>query len=313
MPSEATAEAIPPDDDVVVPDFIDLPRGKEMNEDAAIAFASSKPVRLVVIAGQVKGGKTTLLTTLYEMFQAGPILGQNFAGSVTLAGLEERCHAARLASQNPTAETIRTTYKGAHPFYLHLKTSPALQPADPTDFLFTDVSGEMFEHAIDTAKECKELTFLRRANHFVLLLDGEKAVRDDKWSMIRNARTLLQSCLDCEMLPNFCAVSVVWSKFDYFEAATPADKAANANFRENVERDFKQLFAHRVHSLKFDQIAARPRRAPVLGFGFGVAALYADWLAVSPRSRQTDLMPIRPAGTRESELFSLRNPPAPVP
>jgi hypothetical protein len=292
--------------DEVVPDFIDLPRGKELNEAQAIDFAGSRPVQLVVIAGPVKGGKTTLLTSLYEMFQAAPVSGQNFAGSITLPGLEDRCHRARTASENDVSKTGRTLYKGPEPQYLHLRTAAVLPPKEPTDFLFTDVSGEVFEHAVNSETECRELTYLKRANHFLLLLDGEKGVRPEKWAMVQNARTLLQSCLDNEMLAKFCTVNVIWSKSDYFESASRGDKAEHKKFRDDTEREFRERFGGRIADLKFSEIAARPKQAPELGPGKGVAELLRDWIGHSPRYKPMNLQPTGPAGTRESELFAQR-------
>ena len=67
-----------------VDDLIHLPRGRELTEVAAAALAVSRPVRLIVFTGPVDTGKTTLLTSLYEMFQWGHVSGYRFAGSATL-------------------------------------------------------------------------------------------------------------------------------------------------------------------------------------------------------------------------------------
>jgi hypothetical protein len=52
--------------------LIRLPAGVELNEDQAKQMAAEKPVRLIVLAGAIDCGKTTLLSILYEMFQGGP-------------------------------------------------------------------------------------------------------------------------------------------------------------------------------------------------------------------------------------------------
>ena len=289
------------------PELIDLPSGKELNETSAIRLGASTLVRLVVLAGPVDSGKTTLLTSLYELFQLNPVCGQNFAGSMTLPAFEMRCHLARTASESATAQTERTVYKGPDPFYLHLRTASAEPPHAQADFLFTDVSGEMFEHAQNSTSECKELRFLHRASHFLLLLDGEKAVRPERWGMIQKSKTMLESCLDAKMLPSFCAVNVVWAKYDYFEAAPDRDKEQHQAFRDEVVGQFQTAFRHRVGQLKFRQVAARPKQAPKLGFGKGVPELFKDWVTDYPQSRRMDLQPEDPVGTRESELFEMRH------
>src|SRR5580698_7970222 len=74
------------------PEFIDLPQGKELNDLAALDLAKSRPVQWIVLAGPTDSGKTTLLTSLYELFQWRKVEGYAFAGSMTLPAFEERCH-----------------------------------------------------------------------------------------------------------------------------------------------------------------------------------------------------------------------------
>src|SRR4029077_11822880 len=106
--------------------------------------------------------------------------GYAFAGSLTLPAFEERCYLSRRDSGNPVPDTRRTRYEGPNPLYLHLRirSTEGLRPF--RDILCTDVSGEMFEHARDSTAECKELIFLKRANHFLLFLDSAKGVQEEK-------------------------------------------------------------------------------------------------------------------------------------
>jgi hypothetical protein len=284
--------------------MIDLPAGKELDEASAIALASSRPIRWVVIAGPSDSGKTTLLIALYELFHRSPVAGYLFAGSSTLLAFEERCHLSRIASGAANPDTQRTDYTG-EPAYLHLRVRPSLALHHPVDFLFTDVSGEMFEHARDSTTECKELNFLQRAENFLLLLDCEKAVSvDQRWAMVQDCKALLQSCVDSAMLANDCVVNIVWSKIDYFAAA---GKDKHQAFREEVERDFLATFSTRLPHLSFTDVAARPTEHPALGFGYGLPKLLEDWITVSPRIRPMRLFPRSVSGTRESELFAARH------
>src|SRR5208283_2750578 len=66
------------------PEYIDLPNGKELNESAALDLARSRPVQWIVLAGPSDSGKTTFLTSLYELFQWREVEGYAFAGSITL-------------------------------------------------------------------------------------------------------------------------------------------------------------------------------------------------------------------------------------
>ncbi|MGD0813504.1 MAG: hypothetical protein ABSA83_07870 [Verrucomicrobiota bacterium] len=304
-PSGATAP--PQSVAIVVPELITLPAGTELDESQAQTMASGRPVRLIVIAGAVDCGKTTLLTSLYELFQSGTVRGSQFAGCDTLPAFERRCHLSRVDSENEEPETPRTAYDGPHPQYLHVKVQDQTAAASHIDFLFTDVSGEMFEHARSSTDECKKLTFLRRASHFLVFLDCEKAVQPLKrWGMVQEAKSLLQSCLDSDMVESKCFVTVVWAKCDYFEAAK--DKSSINEFIRNVEEDFKASFCDRIPNFKFHRTAARPTRFPNLKMGYGVKELLGDWIVNWPQGQNMRLAPpVDNGGQRESELFAKRH------
>jgi len=285
------------------PEVIDLSSGRELAESSALVLAESRPVRWIVIAGQVSSGKTTLLTSLYELFQWGLIDDCRFAGSQTLAAFEERCHYSRLASERVTPDTPRTPYSPIAN-YLHLRLQPANEIPVSVDFLFTDVSGEMFEHARNSTDDCKELVFLKRAASFILVLDGEKAVRPDRrWAMVEEAKSLLKSCLDSSMLSENCRVVVVWSKIDYFGDGTNADLE---KFRTEVHDIFRKTFGNRVAHLDFADVSARPTKAPGLGFGKGIPQLLKRWIHDYSQNEPLQLSPTPAHGIRESELFAIR-------
>jgi hypothetical protein len=299
----ATAEPVAP----AVPEFIRLPAGTVLTEAQALALASDRTVRVIVIAGAVDCGKTTLLSSVYELFQTGPVKAIQFAGCDTFPAFEKRCYLSRAESGNESADTVRTIYDGPHPEYLHLKIQTGDSEADHIDFLFTDVSGEMFEHARNSTDECKRLTFLRRASHFLVFLDCEKALlADKKWGMVQDAKSLLQSCLDSSMLESTCFVTVVWAKCDFFEAANNKDTVSA--FVKEVEDDFRASFGERIPKLKFHRTAARPTRFPNLKMGYGVRELLGDWIAIWPQGRRMQLEPsVDNEGHRESELFAKRH------
>ncbi len=284
-------------------DLIELPPGKELDELGAAKLQASRPVRLVVVAGPVGCGKTTLLTSLYELFQWGKVSEYSFAGSNTLPAFERRCYLSRTASERAVPDTERTPFGEVR--YLHLRIWKVGFSKGPLDLLFTDVSGESFERARDSIAECQQLNFLRRADHFLLLLDGEKLVRKEKrWQVAHDSMTLLRSCLDSGMLGGTCLVNILWAKFDFLLAATDEE---HAKFLEKLTREFETEFASRVGRLSFSRIAARPTQADSLKFGHGLAELLKDWATVSPRERSMNILPDESMGSRESELFASRH------
>lgn len=290
-----------------LPELISLSGGIVLNEAQAQTMAADRPVRLVVTAGAVDCGKTTLLSIVYELFQTGPVSSIHFAGCETLPAFEQRCHLSRADSENDEAQTSRTPYDGPHPEYLHLKIQEGSDSDVHTDFLFTDVSGEMFEHARNSTNECKRLTFLLRAAHLVVFLDCDKAMQPDKrWGMVQDAKSLLQSCLDSGMLSPACYVTVVWAKCDFFEAAK--DKKAVETFVAGVQEDFQTAFGNRIPHFKFHRCAARPTRFPNLKMGFGVREFLSEWVEKWPQGKALRLEPpVDNGGTRESEQFAKRH------
>lgn len=288
-------------------EFIRLSPGTVLTEAQALAMAANRSVRIIVLAGAVDCGKTTLITSLYELFQSGAVKKVQFAGCNTLPAFEQRCHLSRIESEKESADTLRTSYEGPQPEYLHLKIQNGDANADQIDFLFTDVSGEMFEHARNSTDDCKQLTFLHRASHFVVFLDCEKAlIVDKKWDMVQEVKSLFQSCLDSAMLEHSCFCTVVWAKCDFFEAAK--NKAAVAEFVKEVEDDLKATFGNRLPNLKFHRTAARPTRFPNLKMGFGVRELLDDWITIWPQGRAMQLEPpLENDGMRESEQFAKRH------
>ncbi|MFL6388905.1 MAG: TRAFAC clade GTPase domain-containing protein [Terriglobales bacterium] len=289
-----------------MPEFVELPNGKELNEEAALNLAKSRPVQWIVLAGPVDSGKTTFLTSLYELFQWRQVEGFAFAGSNTLPAFEERCYLSRRDSGNPVPHTQRTPYKGPDPEYLHLRIRSIGGLRQFRDFLFTDVSGEMFEHARDSTAECKEMIFLKRANHFLLFLDSAKGMQQDKrWAMVEDNKALLQSCVDSEMIGPTCSVNVIWSRFDHFVAKNTEDQ--HRGFRADVEREFRETFGHRIPKLLFSEVAARPLQAPDLLIGHGVSNLLKQWAETPLEMKALKLFPSSYSGTRESEIFATRH------
>jgi energy-coupling factor transporter ATP-binding protein EcfA2 len=289
-----------------VPDLIDLPSGKELDEASAAKLEVARPVRLVVVAGPVGCGKTTLLTSLYELFQWKTVSGYAFAWSDTLPAFERRCYLSRIASERSMQDTERTPYGEVR--YLHLRVSSQDLPLGELDLLFTDVSGESFERARDSTLECQRLGFLSQAHHFLLLMDCEKLVRKEKrWEVAHDSMTLLRSCLDSGMLASNSLINVLWTKFDYFEAVKSPE---NAKFLVQLRGEIEKEFGARVGRLSFSEVAARPTQVATLKFGHGLAELLKYWLSSSPHDRSMNLLPPTNLGSRESELFASRHFPA---
>ena len=281
--------------------FVNLPSGYGLDFDEAKLLTASKPTQVIVVAGPPGSGKTTLVTSLYEMFQWKKFADHLFEASETLPGFEQRCFLSRMASERSVPDTARTPLGNAK--YLHLRVCSDADLGKKVDLLLTDVSGESFRQACDHSEECVQLTFLKRADHLVLLIDGEKlAGRKTRWSASQTVSSLLQAFLDNHMLSVRTQVWVLFSKWD-FVVSSPERVALENNARD-IKREFASLFAHRVHRLHFATIASRPRRG-ALTFAHGLEEIFAAWLIDRSSEQPPDFVP-RIKGSRESEKFLFR-------
>src|SRR5437868_1064496 len=89
-------------------DVIDLAPGAELDEHEARALAVARANRLIVIAGPASSGKTTLVVSIYELFQWRAVPDWLFSGCATFRGFELRSHPSRIASERVVPYTDRT-------------------------------------------------------------------------------------------------------------------------------------------------------------------------------------------------------------
>jgi hypothetical protein len=170
---------------------------------------------------------------------------------VTLVGFETLCHESRGESGLMFADTERTL--GATT-YLHLRLG---RETSLCDVVFSDVPGEDFRYARDQSIDALRLAYIRRADRFVLLLDGEK-ISDpgQRQAVVQNARMLLRSLLECGMLGAWSSVDVIFSKADLFSVSAASEQtgAFMKSSREKLRGDFSKVFG----SFTFYELAARP-------------------------------------------------------
>lgn len=288
-------------------EYLDLPHGKDFDDHSARLLTISRPVRTIVIAGPVSSGKTTLLLSMYELFLKGSMPGWLFSGCGTLHGFEQRCHPSRIESNRAIAHTERTlTNREDGVRYLHLKMSRETEPDAPLDFLFTDLTGEIYEEASHSTEVCKELEFVAICDHFVVLIDGERlSSKLTRHSAIQEASTLVRTMLDSNVLGSQSFIRILLTKADAF---APTASAADLNsFRVDAVDYLRTQFGDRVASLTFSEVAARPSQASEVPFGQGIVELLDHWASVGPRERSMQLNRSPSACLRESQAFFYRH------
>lgn len=155
--------------------------------------------------------------------------------------------------------------------------------------------------AKDSQEDAERLTFLRRADTIVVLVDGERlADTAQRTSAQADAADILESLLDANMVSPSCQVEIVFSKLDRITAAgQPA-----LDFLGKTKEKFEGKFHPRVPRLSFRNIAARPAPSSVPESSEdGLAEAFASWTTLPP-SASHDEQQGAPAPSREEREFT---------
>ena len=235
-------------------DFIELFSGAALGASDAEAITLRARTHLVVFAGAEGSGKTTILTSIYEHLNQGPFAGFRFAGSRSILGFEEICQLNRLASGGVQPNTQRTQLSDETEYY-HLALRGMEQSDARRDVLLSAMSGELFRMAKDSQDDSDRLTFLRRADTIVVLVDGERlANTTQRINAQTDAADILEGLLDASMISPTCRVELVFSKYDHIAGAGQTA----LEFLVKTQEKFERRFRTRVQHLAFRNIAARP-------------------------------------------------------
>jgi len=248
----------PPDE---APNEIELPSGLELTPESARPITQSRLSRIIVLAGPSESGKTTMLAAIYEKLCRGPFAGVRFAGSQTLWAWEQRCHTLRIRA------TERTKVTDGQPL-LHLCLQNEQNAEQTIDVFMTDISGERFEAAVEATDECKKLTLVKRADHFVVCLDGEKLCDSLLRHRIRaEGSKMLRAFIEAGMLGRASSVMVLFTKADVFRKTPDV-----YTYIAEIEKEYTSKFQGNFGALRFQVAAAYPFQAAI-----GVDDLISRW------------------------------------
>lgn len=262
----------------VVEKYDTLLPGKALTLKDVYEITALSRARVILLAGMPKSGKTTLIASLFHAFQRGPLAGFAFAGSRTLLGFDARCHDARVSSRRSSAATERTKTEAAE-LLLHLQVRKDYC-SSVTDLLFVDMSGEHYEAVRDSVDECKNVPLIRRADHFVLLVDGERLADLAQRQKARtDARMLMRSCFDSGEMKPTSLVDVLVTKWD--TAQTSATLQEVTAFSDAIEKELAALVSAKCSRFRFARVAARPTTT-ILPVGWGMEEIFSKWVADVP-------------------------------
>lgn len=243
--------------------------GNELSLSDITIVTHKYPCKLVVILGDLDSGKTTLLGTIFDLFQIGHFDEYYFASSLTQKGFEIRSHLSRVVSGMGRADTERT--KTLQFRLLHLGIRPK-EHMQKKHLLLSDVSGETIRLARNSsALMKKELEFVKRADHVFYVVDGEKLDVKNRVATILNAELFIQSAISNSIFTSDTALNVLITKLDKVVSESKYDTSA-------IEVKLNSRFEGQLKSIKYFKIASRPDDGAVnINMGFGIADLLA-WL-----------------------------------
>lgn len=178
-------------------------------------LAARHGVTVVLVAGEVGTGKTTLLVALWNrMLVDGAIGDVEFAGSRTSLAFERRAWRSRFLSRGEKPDTERTSHQDSGFLHLRLAVDRTLR-----EILISDIAGETFERVRQGADFDSEIDWLERAAVALVLVDGEAIESNRRRSTeLQNARRLMLKLREV-VHGRVLRTAVVLTKADCLQAA----------------------------------------------------------------------------------------------
>ena len=254
--------------------YINFYSGQALTLDEIYDITSEEPSTSIVLLGPVSCGKTTIETTIYQLFLESPFAGYSFMGSQTLLGFEERSFFTRSKSQRETPVTSRTSI-GTSEIFLHLKL---LKDSSANNFLLGDISGEKIEEYIaNPAALVSNLGFLMAIDNIAIILDGEKIIeKSERNGILNSAVQLLRTLISAAIFDHDVNLQIIISKYDTIQAAIQTDHSL-VEFIGRIENTIESITKEKVSSTTFHNVAAMPPNIENCSIGYGLEELLDAW------------------------------------
>ncbi|SFM24019.1 TRAFAC clade GTPase domain-containing protein [Pelosinus propionicus] len=280
----------------------ELPFGNALTLKETYSITSVEDTRFIVVAGPSASGKTTLVTTFYQLFQKGPVGSYYFAGSQTLLGFEQRAYYTRSSSKLSNPETPKTR-RGISDSILHLKLLDS-EKNKLHNFLLSDFSGEDYSSAVANVEIMREdFGVIKRADVIVVIIDGYR-ISNKKYrhSTIQKAIEMLQTMSAADVLSKSVIVEIVISKYDLIETKSAEDPNILEYVNEIEAKILGKVAKLPNNAIKFFKVAAMPQDATCCELGYGLLELLQSWTDV----REILHMPEQVKLTSEFNKFQKR-------
>ena len=244
--------------------------GEALNSSDIYRIAAKESTRMIVLVGPVASGKTTMETSLYQLFQNSPVNDFCFAGSYSLQGFEQRAFYTRIKSKGNEPTTQRTSLEDNQAF-LHIRLWNRNNNVI-SNLILADISGEAFTNHIGQVDEAKiSFPFIERADYVVGIIDGEKLCNKKTRNSI--VSEMIETFWDAELITDGCVLQIVFSKFDIFS------KVENHNLiLEKIKQQIVARLSELFMDIEYYNVAAMPSTIDEFSVGYGLEDLLQGWV-----------------------------------
>lgn len=253
--------------------FLPLPSGRALSLQETYDVMASENTSVIVLVGPSECGKTTIESTIYQLFQREKLTNHLFAGSKTIQGYEDRSFYTRINSKQEVATTPRTS-RGVQEIFLHLRLLNE-NKEQRANYLFADLSGEEIQaHIANVGSLTKQMPFLKFADSLTVILDGERlANKHRRNGVIEEASTMIRTIFDAGLYSMSTKVQLVISKYDIIKASD--DPNINRFIEERI-KELQSLIARYIKNVTVHEVAAMPHNSS-FAVGFGLESLLSAW------------------------------------
>jgi hypothetical protein len=237
---------------------VDDQRPLALDAEGANQLAAARRPTVLVLAGDVGSGKTSIYAALYERFGRGPFGGRRFAGSLTIPGFEKRCHGWRLTSGASAPTMSHTQPSDLQWLHMRIRDEEGENPVQ--DVLFGDYDGEIFKGLARGEEPSVDMSFLRRADHVGIGLDGDHlSDHSQREAALENARYLAAALLDEERIADPSVLFLVLTKLDLVETRGDEHRAAIESAIHEIAESVKERSGHEPPILRLAARSASDR------------------------------------------------------
>jgi len=258
--------------------WVELPSVNMLSLQGADELLRWREASVVAIVGERNGGKTTLVTELYERFLRGPFAGCFYSHSLTIQGFESKTFQSRADSGAELPDTGRTSKTDGLKFF-HLSVSD--ESSVRTDLLISERAGETYRDVRNRPEVAVQIVEVRKARKVVFILDGERVADPRRRAeAIASVRSLMRIFVDQNAISTQSEIQIVTTKWDLLIG----DSMAIA--RETVSK-FEEhsiaIYSDGFTKVRTFRIAARDP-VGVMEAGFGLEPLLRSWVDPIPQT-----------------------------